>query len=176
MLLADECLRSLCEELTEAILCSRKSFFGGFVSTRSDAADPNFKPRPQPEPKAKPLQRSHAKPGSAKQQARKPAAKRARDTSDDFASLEDYDSQPAKASKPNGISKVCKQADGAPKVCKYLASHHGMPFGCLAWNCEVDLFRYRYDQQAWNLLRNLYRYCGAIHRLEMCGANTWQPS
>ena len=90
-------------------LCSRKSFFGGSISTRAEAADPGYKARAQAASETS--QRTHSKPERHKgakdsgQQTRKPAAKRPRDSADDFGNLDDNDPLP---SKPAGSIKASK--------------------------------------------------------------------
>ena len=70
-------------------LCSRKSFFGGSVSTRADSVAPSYKIRQMNTKAAQ--SKSESKATSTAQQPRKPAAKRPRASADDFGSLEDDD-------------------------------------------------------------------------------------
>ena len=81
-------------------LCSRKSFFGGSVSTRADSVAPRYKIR-QMDTKAA-QSKSESKATSTAQQPRKPAAKRPRASADDFGSLEDDDDD----EKPGPAVKV----------------------------------------------------------------------
>ena len=92
----------------EKHLCrSRKSFFGGSVSTREEAAAPDYKIRAQTASKApQRVQTRPEKPRGTAQQARKPAAKRPRGTADDFGDLDDYNDQPSKPYTAVNASKV----------------------------------------------------------------------
>ena len=78
-----------CSETVKTMLCSRKSFFGGSVSTRADSLAPSHESR-QVDSKASQT-KSGAKPTPTARKPRKPAAKRPRATADDFGSLEDDD-------------------------------------------------------------------------------------
>ncbi|CAL5228159.1 g11239 [Coccomyxa viridis] len=88
-------------------LASRKSFFGGSVSTREEAAAPDYKIRAQTASKApQRVQTRPEKPRGTAQQARKPAAKRPRATADDFGDLDDYNDQPSKPYTAVNASKA----------------------------------------------------------------------
>ena len=91
----------------DIFLCSRKSFFGGSVSTREQAAAPDYKVRAQAASKA-PLraQKRPEKPKGTAQQTRKPAAKRPREATDDFGDLDDYNDPPKKPCTAVNASKV----------------------------------------------------------------------
>ena len=92
--------------MLNTLLCSRKSFFGGSVTTREEAVAPGYKAKAQTASKAPrgTLPKSQ-KPTGTGQQARKPAAKRPRDTANEFGDLDDDDDP---SSNPRTASKVSK--------------------------------------------------------------------
>ena len=93
--------------LMNTLVCSRKSFFGGSVSTREEAAAPGYKAKAQAAFKApqSTLPKSQ-KPKGAGQPTHKPAAKRPRDTANDFGDLDDYDVPSSKPCTASNVSKV----------------------------------------------------------------------
>ncbi|CAK0785697.1 hypothetical protein CVIRNUC_008908 [Coccomyxa viridis] len=96
-------IRSMSPEEIQAArmrLASRKSFFGGSVSTRADSVAPSYKIRQMNTKAAQ--SKSESKATSTAQQPRKPAAKRPRASADDFGSLEDDDDD----EKPGPAVKV----------------------------------------------------------------------
>ena len=92
----------------KTLMCSRKSFFGGSVSTRADSVAPSYKLR-QVDTQAV-QSKSGARATPTAQQPRKPAAKRPRATTDDFGSLEDDDVDDI---KPAPAVKVRAQQEDA---------------------------------------------------------------